>query len=461
MELKPGTLLQGGKYEVRNTLGNGGFGITYLAEHHMLNKLVCIKEFFPREYYNRDQNSRSISLGSQGSASLMAAYRNKFVKEARTIARLQHPNVISIYDVFEENNTAYYVMEYIEGDTLQGMVKRNGVMDVNTAKQYIMKVASALEYIHGNNLLHLDVKPANIMVSRADGRVVLIDFGLSKQYDKDGNQTSATPVGVSPGYAPPEQYEMGVNTNFSPATDIYALGATLYYITTGLVPPSSSVVMDGCMTELVQHLPVDIQRVILQCMQPSRRMRPSNIAAFVGLFQDARTLVDVNENAPHPHPLPQHQHQHQHQPHQQPQPHIYAQRMQQRPVHPYPKPNSWLTMSILATIFCCLPFGIIGIVKASKVNNLWNAGRYSEARECASSARNWTILSMVLALLLPIICVLGIFFFGVMASEEEMYDDEYYYEDEYYYDDYYSEQNSVNKISCNSECSELKYADYV
>ena len=145
MELKPGTILQDEKYVIRNTLGAGGFGITYLAEHPMLNKLVCIKEFFPRENYNRDNNSRTISLGSQGSARMMEAYRNKFIKEARTIARLQHPNVISIHDVFEENNTAYYVMEYIEGDTLSGIVKRFGAMDVATALVFFFNVASALK----------------------------------------------------------------------------------------------------------------------------------------------------------------------------------------------------------------------------------------------------------------------------------------------------------------------------
>ena len=106
MELQSGTYLQGDKYRIIRTLGSGGFGITYLAEQELMGRKVCIKEFFPKEFYNRDDNSRSISLGSKGSAKIMDAFKAKFLKEAETIARLNHPNIIHIHDVFEENNTA-------------------------------------------------------------------------------------------------------------------------------------------------------------------------------------------------------------------------------------------------------------------------------------------------------------------------------------------------------------------
>lgn len=410
MELKPGTVLQGGKYEIRNTLGSGGFGITYLAEHHMLNKLVCIKEFFPRDYYNRDDNSCSISLGSQGSAKLMDIYRNKFIKEARTIARLQHNNVISIHDVFEENNTAYYVMEYIEGDTLAGLVKRQGPMDADTAKDFIFNVAGALSYIHSNNLLHLDVKPANVMVRKSDNRVVLIDFGLAKQYDSEGNQTSTTPIGISQGYAPPEQYEDGAGATFTPATDVYALGATLYYISTGKVPPSTSAVMDGSLPGLVQNLAPDIQRAILSSMQPSRRNRTDSIKAFMSLF-DANTII---------HPV---------KPVQPVQPVRPVQPVQ--PVQPERKkghPSNGLAIAIVAMAMCTLPFGLVALLRALKVNKFWEAGLYREAEEYAASAKRWATWGIIIA------AVCYIIYFIIMASDI-FYSDPYY--DDYYYDDYY------------------------
>lgn len=419
MELKPGTPLQGGKYEIRSTLGRGGFGITYLAEHHMLNKLVCIKEFFPQAYYNRDSNSRSISLGSAGSAKMMEAYRNKFIKEARTIGRLQHPNVISIYDVFEENNTAYYVMEYIEGDTLAGIVKRQGPMDEYTAREFIFKVAEALDYVHKNNLLHLDIKPANIMVRSSDFHVVLIDFGLAKQYDSDGNQTSSTPVGISQGYAPPEQYEEGAGNTFTPATDIYALGATYYYITTGKVPPSSSVIMDGGLPSLVQYLTPSVQRVLLGSLQPSRRKRPANVEAFLALFsaqpsspymQSQETILTNSQ------PL-------QPQQPQQPQKAQYQQ-YQQQYGHPYvqqptmPKPQTYLglsvTLVILSAISCSLLsliFAVVALVMAQKVEDMWVMQKDSEAYLCSTRARKWFLASLicwVLSIILSIIVFVSI-----------------------------------------------------
>lgn len=433
MELKPGTLLQNGKYEIRNTLGNGGFGVTYLAEHHMLNKLVCIKEFFPQTYYNRDSDSRSISLGSEGSAKLMEAYRNKFIKEARTIARLQHPNVISIYDVFEENNTAYYVMEYIEGDTLSGIVKRQGPMDEHTAREFIFKVADALDYIHKNNLLHLDIKPANVMVRRSDSHVTVIDFGLAKQYDTDGNQTSSTPVGISQGYAPPEQYEEGAGNTFTPATDVYALGATYYYITTGQVPPSASVIMDGGLPALVQHLGPEAQRVILGSLQPSRRLRPANIKVFLSLFETADTVVGKPQpERPKPQPEKVKTVQLQQQKQQQ-----QKQQQQQEEVS---KPSTHMPLAIVSTIFCSIVLGIIAIVKASQVNSHWNAGRTEEAIKASKSARTWGIVALVGGPIIRAILIFFLFLIGLATVlEDPYYSDDYYdylYDYDYDYDDY-------------------------
>ena len=128
----------------------------------------------------------------------MAKFRNKFIKEAQNIACLKHPHIISIYDVFEDNGTAYYVMEYLDRGSLAGMVKQRGRLTEADALRYIRQIADALSYIHERKMNHLDVKPGNILIDETDG-AVLIDFGLSKRYDDEGNQTSTTPVGISHG----------------------------------------------------------------------------------------------------------------------------------------------------------------------------------------------------------------------------------------------------------------------
>ena len=282
--LQPNTELQGGRYRIIRSLGCGGFGITYLAEQVLAERKVCIKEFFPKEYYNRDEDSRSISLGSQGSAEVMGRYKDKFIKEAKTIAHLDHPSIIHIHDVFEENNTCYYVMDYIEGESLSDIVKRRGALTETDAVRYIREVASALEYIHERKINHLDVKPGNIMVRRDDNRAILIDFGLSKHYDNAGEQTSSTPVGISHGFAPIEQYKQGGVSSFSPTTDIYALGATLYYLVTGSVPPSATDVGEDGLPALPKHLSSSLCKAIEISMSYWRKDRPQTIKAFVALL---------------------------------------------------------------------------------------------------------------------------------------------------------------------------------
>ena len=281
MQLKPGTLLQNGKYKIERVLGQGGFGITYLATQELLDRKVCIKEFFFKEYCERDEATSHVSLGTQNSHEIVERFMTKFLKEARTISQLEHPNIIKIFDIFKENNTAYYVMEYIEGESLSDKVNHYGVLSELEAKDYINQVASALEYIHHRSINHLDIKPANIMVRRADNKAILIDFGLSKQYDAQGGQTSTTPVGISHGYAPMEQYKQGGVSTFSPQTDIYSLGATLYKLVTGNTPPQAMDILDEGLPELPSHLSQSVVKVIKKSMQARKLDRYNNIEEFL------------------------------------------------------------------------------------------------------------------------------------------------------------------------------------
>ncbi len=232
------TSLQNGRYKIESILGQGGFGITYRAVQTSLGRTVAIKEFFMKDYCERAEGSTHVTMGTQSSREMVQRYRDKFEKEARTLARLKHPHIIPVIDVFQENNTSYYVMEYAEGASLKQQVDEKGPLSEARAVNYILQVADALRYLHGQHICHLDIKPANILTT-AHGEAILADFGLAKQYDEEGGETSTTPVGKSKGYAPPEQYRTGGVQSFSPETDVYALGATLYFLLTGKTPPES------------------------------------------------------------------------------------------------------------------------------------------------------------------------------------------------------------------------------
>ena len=284
MQLSKGTLLQNGKYRIENVLGQGGFGITYLARQEILEREVCIKEFFMRDFCNRSETNSSVTLGTTANKELMERYLNKFIKEARTIAALEHPNIIHIHDIFKENDTAYYVMDYIEGESLAEMVKRRGPLPEEEAVTYIRSVADALKYVHERSINHLDVKPGNIMVRRADSRVFLLDFGLSKQYDTAGNQTSSTPLGISHGFAPIEQYSPEGIKAFSPQTDIYSLGATLYYLITGATPPPASELFASELDGFPSTISASVKKAVNLAMKPQKKERPQSVDDFLKLL---------------------------------------------------------------------------------------------------------------------------------------------------------------------------------
>ncbi len=291
MQLKRDTLLERGKYRILETLGHGGFGITYLAEQVMTRRKVCIKEFFPKDYYKRDEDTSALLLFSESNAEVMGKFKAKFIKEAQTIAALDHSNIIHIHDAFEENGTAYYVMEYVEGDSLRDIVKEQGPLSESDAKRYIRAVALALDCIHAQKINHLDVKPGNIMVRAKDDGAILIDFGLAKHYDNVGDQTSSTPVGISHGYAPIEQYTLGGVREFSPSTDIYGLGATLYFLVTGAVPPHATDVGEEGLPKLPDHLSHGVCQAIIGSMQYWRKDRPQSIKEFLKLLDDEQGVV--------------------------------------------------------------------------------------------------------------------------------------------------------------------------
>ena len=302
-ELRPNTLLQEGKYRIERVLGQGGFGITYLATQELLDRKVCIKEFFFKEYCEREETTNNVSLGTQSNQDTTKRFMAKFLKEASTISSLEHPNIIRIHDIFKENNTAYYVMEYIEGESLNDMVNSNGALPESEAIDYIKQVASALDFIHQRSINHLDVKPANIMVRRLDNKAILIDFGLSKQYDEQGSQTSTTPVGISHGYAPMEQYKQGGVSTFSPQTDIYSLGATFYKLVTGDTPPQAMDILDEGLPSLSSSISSSVTKTIKKAMQPRKVDRPNGIDDFVNgliaLSQDSSFVhpeIKVKEN---------------------------------------------------------------------------------------------------------------------------------------------------------------------
>ena len=282
--LKVGTLLENGKYRIEKVIGQGGFGMTYLGEQVNLGRKVAIKEFFMKEYCNRDEGNSKIYTLSQGSSELVERFRVKFVKEARSLARLRHPNIVSIIDIFEENDTAYYVMEFHEGGSLAEKVKNAPLPEADAVK-YIRQIASALEYVHSKQMMHLDVKPANILLD-GEGNAILIDFGLAKQYDNDGRQTSTTPIGISHGYAPMEQYKNGGVSEFSPVSDIYSLGATLYKLVTGLTPPEANDVFEAGLPDLPATLSPQVCAAIEKSMQPRRASRPQNIGEFLSLLSE-------------------------------------------------------------------------------------------------------------------------------------------------------------------------------
>jgi formylglycine-generating enzyme required for sulfatase activity/tRNA A-37 threonylcarbamoyl transferase component Bud32 len=277
-ELQSGMELGGGKYVIEKKIGEGGFGITYKAIQKGLNRIVCIKEYFLAGRCVRNTFNRTVQL--QGiNEEMFEKYRQAFVREAKTLATLRHPNIVEVIDVFDENNTSYMVMPFLEGRSLQSIVEKNGPLPVPDAVNFIAQITNAVGYIHERHILHRDIKPDNIMIT-ADCKAILIDFGSARQFEQDKTQVQTAML--THGYAPTEQYT--ANSRKGSYTDIYAIGATLYFVLTGHVPLEAAARMTEPMAEPKEvnpGIPDEINRTIMKAMQIKAENRHQTVGEFM------------------------------------------------------------------------------------------------------------------------------------------------------------------------------------
>lgn len=292
--LPTGVVLHGQAYDYKITdvLGQGSFGITYRAKVEMRgalgsldsNMYVAVKEFFMREVNGRKHTD--VTNGSTAGDGLFDNYRMKFEREALNLGKLRHPNIVRVLELFRANGTVYYAMEYIAGQSLDDAILQSpgGRLAPKKAVAMARQIGGALSFMHSKGMLHLDVKPGNVMV-RGDGAAILIDFGLSKQYTAGGEPESSTKVGAgTPGYAPLEQASYRDGKGFPTMMDVYALGATLFKMLTGRRPPEASDLLnDGFpLHELRQcAVPASLALIVQKAMAPLKKDRYATIDALL------------------------------------------------------------------------------------------------------------------------------------------------------------------------------------
>ena len=291
--LQPNTTLQGGKYRIERVLGQGGFGITYLAEQLTLNRYVAIKELFiggSGQAINDRQGNMVVVTNSANQASFKQQL-DKFKKEALRLANLNHPNLVKVHDLFEENGTAYYVMDYIEGESLRTKLNREGTLSENLVLKYLQQLLPALETAHKQSIWHLDIKPENIMVDK-HGNAYLIDFGASKHVEPNSALTTSLALAYTPGYCPPElldlsnessEYYIQAIKDIGPWSDIYALGATMYNLLTDSIPPSKRrLEKEGRNAfQFPTNLSSSTKDLIVSMMKPNKEDRPQSVKDII------------------------------------------------------------------------------------------------------------------------------------------------------------------------------------
>ncbi len=296
--LKEGTRLSE-RYSIIGYLASGGFGNTYKAERYVGDKVVAtvvIKELFIKDICHREESGLNVSISNSDNSHIFEVLKRKFKHEAERLAVLKHENIVRVTDLFEENGTQYYVMEYIEGESLSQRLKSTNtpLSEEEVMGKILPQILDALEYLHtlppepdgnGGPLYHLDIKPGNIMVDRK-GTVKLIDFGSSKQVnsEKEGHTTTSSLYSHTPGYAPSELVE-GNSNRIDCSTDLYSLGATIYNLLTNKRPPHPSDINEEG-SDAFNMPETKIKDLIIKLMSQSKKRRPQNVAEVRQLLEE-------------------------------------------------------------------------------------------------------------------------------------------------------------------------------
>ncbi len=303
--LRIGSTLQGGKYRVVRYLASGGFGNTYLVENVNLQKTMVAKEFFLKGVTGRDvTDGRSVTITLEENKRMFASQLRKFEREARRLSTFNHSNIVRVHDLFDENGTSYYVMDYIEGESLGERVKRTGALSEQEVRLLLPQLVSALDEVHANGLFHLDLKPGNVMLDR-NGVAHLIDFGTSKQMSADGTATTTTGLAYTPGYAAPEQVH-GQFDRIGAWTDLYALGATAYHLLTSQLPPDA-IDIDYNKADAFRFPPSvspDMCEFVKWLMVPNYHLRPQSAAAVRERLDAMLALPAAPAAVPPPYEVP-------------------------------------------------------------------------------------------------------------------------------------------------------------
>lgn len=283
--LPVGTLLMNGIYRIEKQIGAGGFGNTYVVKNLSSDRVYAMKEFFMKDINLREGMTVTVSI--PGQKSTFEIQRSKFKKEAQRLCSLDNPHLVKVYDLFEENGTVYYVMDFIDGKSLADWVKDHGRMREHDVMDVFCQMLDALSLLHSQKpaLLHLDIKPANIMLDKSDN-AFLLDFGSSKQVESEGGFTTVSGFTLSKLYAPSELID-GRKDRIGAWTDLYELGATLYYLLTGKQPPTSSEIAEGMEAFVFPDSVSERTReLILWLMSLSPIKRPQSVANVKKWFEE-------------------------------------------------------------------------------------------------------------------------------------------------------------------------------
>ena len=304
--LKPGTILDG-KYLVGEMLGQGGFGITYIGFDLLLEQKIAIKEYFPMStgMVSRDGHSTVVwSSAMMGKTGTQKGF-DSFLKEARKMAKLGGiPGVVGVKSVFIQNETAYIVMDFIEGETLLKKLQKNGPMDFDSCVKLMTPIMQALAEVHEHGIIHRDISPDNIMV-RPDGKLILLDLGAAKDLDIQGNDGSvqSSQMVAKHGFSPIEQYSK--SGKVGPWTDIYAMAATIYYCCTGILPPPAT---DRTIDDTLACQPLLTQAqfdILADCMRMRPQDRPQSMDTLLQMLTHPQGEAKPFDRVPETEPIEQ------------------------------------------------------------------------------------------------------------------------------------------------------------